>query len=70
MNDLLIVQYWITEHGVFARIPEKRQCLSAESLAELAALAENLRSSEKLTFIPGDPLPDETPTPVPRRAAS
>lgn len=61
MARALTVEYWSTEDGIFARVPERGICLQAETLDELATLVEACTPlSGGLAFVPGEALPEET----------
>lgn len=60
MTKVLLVEYWMTRMGVFARIPDWDLCLSADSLHELSARIETQGEAlSGLQLVPGQESPEE-----------
>lgn len=60
MSKALVVKYWVTEDGVFGRVPARGLCLQAETLQELSAIIEGQgEASAGVMLTPGEELPEE-----------
>lgn len=60
MAEKVVVEYWVTEDGIFGRVSKKALCLQAETLQELAVVARrHVGVSSGLAFVPGEAIPEE-----------